>query len=434
MATKRLIDAMVNSVEAKVDAEKLLERESSKVYTCSHAELAKWMGERGKKAVKGMAATLAGSKRISSVMPTLRRQFEVGFNISTKNPDSRFVQLGAFDYSRRPGDLLVEGVFSEKPGCYEDRVVLHGYRVVRGYSDLPAMNTTLQWNLDDMVKGTIETLNNTRDFLDKSIRRQPYAELADRPDTNRVLSFVKTGKEEILNQDKLVPHPRTIFSHRISKCIAALSQSTVRNGVAYVMLSDPAKLGSEPVNCAVMHATHIMVLFMLANDTEFKLHFTHVPDALKNESDRCLVVLPEEVFERFVPQLLERFENKAPTFDPNRMCFSVSCLHRPDQFEQRVFAPEEPEEFHFESRWLLEMEYSLVPRQILGHAPLFAEEYNRLGVQNTEQLTRYLKASETARLNEISAAQLKEDFARSDAEYQANLKKAAEEKTDAMVE
>lgn len=432
MATKRLIDALVNSVEEKVDAERLL-AEASKVYSCSHKELADWLGERGKKVVKSLTGQLAGSKRISSVMPTLRRQFEVRFAINTRRPESRYAAIGPFDYSQRPGDVLVEGVFSNRPDCYETKVVLHGYRVVSGYSSLPEMNTTLQWNVDDMVKATIETLNNTRDFLDKTIKREAYAELAERPNPGeRAMAFVQSNLPTELHRDVLLPHPRTIYSHRISKCMASLSERTVRNGTVSLELVDPARPYSEPVPCVAMHATHMMAAFLMANDSEFELHFARLPSAkLESVADRCLMVMPRQLFERYVPQLLDRFANKAPTFDPNRMCFGVSCLHRPELFDQRVFAPDEATEFDFESRWLIEMEYSLVPRQILGHAPLFEEHYSQQGVDNTERLQRYLKAKETARRNEETAAQLQAEFDENEREYDEATGTSG---TDAMVE
>lgn len=431
MATKRLIEALANSVEEKVDAERLL-AETPKVYSCSHEELAKWLGERGKKVVKSLAGQLAASKRISSVMPTLRRQLEVRFAINTRRPESRYARPGPFSYEQLPGDVLVEGVFSSRPDCYEKRVVIHGYRVVRGYSTLPEMNTTLQWNVDDMVRATIDTMNNTRSFLDKSIKCEAYAELADLPNPGeRVMAFVKSDLPTELHHDVLLPHPRTIFSHRIAKCIASLSESTVRNGTVPLELVDPAQPYSEPVPCIAMHATHLMATYLLANDSEFELHFARLPSAkLESAADRCLMVMPRQLFERYVPQLLDRFANKAPTFDPNRMCFGVSCLHRPELFDQRVFAPDEEQEFDFESRWIVELEFSLVPRQILGHAPLFDETYSQQGADNTERIQRYLKAKETARRNEETAAQLQAEFDEHEQEYEA----AVSGSTDVMVE
>jgi hypothetical protein len=410
MAGKRIIEYLTNAVERQVEEKKLIDG-TEKAWSVSHAELQTWMGDGGKKRFKSMAKALSNSNRVHSVMPTIRRQFDVKFYVSTHDPTSRYVKLGEFDYSKRPSDILVEGIYNPTPDFYRRDVILHGYKVDQGYSNIPGINTTIKWNLDEMVKEIIETLGNKVEFMKRTLELRPYGDLKELPsDAVKPMRFIQQNLEFDYPEPNLVPLPDNVFDHRKSKCQAALDPESILNGVVFVELASP--LDGQISSYAVMHCTHILAIYLLVNSLELELNFAMLPlkDGKKRKpDDRSLFVILEKRFRDTVPVVLNRFVNKAPTFDPNAMCFSLGKLHDPINFD-KLFNTDAPE-MHFESRWKISIEYSLIPKRVLGHSILWSDSYPMDGEDNTAALERLLKGREILRINEQAAKDLKEELA-----------------------
>lgn len=408
MAGKRVIEYLTNAVERQIEEKKLLDK-TEKVWSVSHAELQKMLGEGGKKKLKNLAKTLSSSNRIQTSMPTLRRQLKVPFTVSTHDPTSRYVKLGDFNYAKAVADMLVEGVYSEGVQ-YEREVVLHGYKVDQGFSDIPGINTTIKWNVDELVKEIIRTLGNQVKFMQRTLELKPYGDLQEYPrDTQNPMQFITQNVEFDYPNPTLVPLPENIFNHRKAKCMAAINEESLWNGV--VPLELPSPVDGQPTRYVVMHCTHVLPLYLMANASELELHFSMLPlkaGAKRKQDDRALFLMLEQRFRATVPVILSRFVGKAPTFDPSRMCFAVGKLHDPVNFDKMFFKPDEPEQV-YHSYWKISLEFSLVPSRSLGHSLLWADTYIIDGTDNTEVLERYLKGREFMRISERSAQDLKNE-------------------------
>jgi hypothetical protein len=397
---KRLIDALVD--ESSSTVKEVLEG-VEQIFFISHNELEQWIGANGKKIMKRHVKAISGDNSVQAYLPTFRREFDVEFNIDTSNPRTRFASLPEFNPLPRVADTLLSGFFDKTANFYRtDSVILHGYRLVRGVSSIPGINTALAWNVHSMVGEQIQTLSSAKMFFEKNIECSAYATLKDIPN-DLLMGFVVPNEVNERFRPNLVAKPGTFHHHPTAKCFAMVRADTIENGVVFLELPSPHDK-DKSVSVAVMHASHIIALYATINAVEHEVWVRFLPGAKKGSQneDRCLVAMTEEVFRKLVPEVLERFVNKAPTFDPSKMVFKLSQLNRPHKFEETLEALQ-PQTFF--SKWTVELEYSLIPKHAGMHTVSHPDLFTKDRVLNGSQLEAFLKRKTESLVDSKRAAE-----------------------------
>lgn len=411
--TKRLI-AEIESQPAQREKIRRQLDECEQAFIVSPDELIEWIGS-DKNPLKKHAALLSRDISVQSIMPVVKRQFDIEFDIASDNPKSRYLYMSEFDAYPSPADH-VTGTVDRSPDFYQPEVIVNGYRVLRGWSNSPPPHqASLSFNVHSMVAAEINALRDQESFLRTNVELRPYAELQEIPSDN-VMAFLERDKECEGFKPSLIPKVGTPHYHPTAKVMAVANPENVDNGVWFTQL--PSPVNGELVPVAVMHVEHLVSEFLVINamDDPVWIRALNRTGSKKNRKreilpgERCYMVMPEPLYRRYAQLVCERFVNRAPLIDPRKMVFKLNVLHRPHEFDKVFFSPEIQPVQHFQARWTLELEYTLVPRRVGNRAILCPDMFPGVRAMNGQMVEAMLRKRDAREKREASRVKLEESM------------------------
>lgn len=304
---------------------------------------------------------------------------------------------------------LVGGQQQYEP--FSDRILFHNLEITEVTHDAP-FELCFSSNVHDYVRETINTIGNSKAYIEKKEKHEPFATLKEFPTRESMLQLdpkltryrPPTNDRKLLNVDRKDDGESgrrmlANFQPEMASICAIIDSENIWNGTVSFQMQHP--ISSRMMDFVAMHYTHVLAIFGVQNWRAWNLTIGPLPGTHTTVTSNLVIFIFEKPFaEKLAAELVADFPQRPPLFPTNSMSFGICRTIEdsdswviPQWCTEEIKTAEDLANIYHVSITIL-LEYSLLPRSIGRRALLMqAAGHAQMGIgyDNVKEHARELK-------------------------------------------